>query len=226
MTAIAIIPCRSGSKGFPGKNITKINDLTLIEYAVRVAKQTQSIDDVYVSTDSKEYEDIAISAGAKSLGLRPSHLATDGAKSMDVVLDFLKTLDKTFDHVVLLQPTSPMRSGREIEEMIRLLDNYNAAVTVERVDEPHPYKMMVIEDHKLKPFIRDAVAERPRQEMPAVYRLNGAIYCIRMKCLLAEKTFFPKDTYGYVTSRKINIDSEDDYLLLKELVRLNKINLP
>ena len=216
MNVIAIVPARCGSKGFKDKNIAKIEGKTLIEWAIEVAKKSKYIDDIYISTDCKKYEDIGVRAGAKSIGLRPSHLASDTAKTSDVVVDLLERLDKKYDYIVLLQPTSPIRKPKDIDFMIENIGNFDAMVTVSKVNEPHPYKMKVIENGVLKPFIKNSSSELPRQVLPEVYKLTGAIYLVRYDSFLKEKTFLPKKTKPYVCDNwNINIDSIDDYLLLK-----------
>ena len=216
MRAIAIIPARCGSKGFENKNIAKIDGKTLIEWAVEVAKKSKYIEDIYISTDCKKYEEIGIKAGAKSLGLRDKHLATDKAKSVDVVLDLISRLNKNYDYIVLLQPTSPIRMPQDIDNMIEQIKDFDAMVSIAKVDEPHPYKMKIIKDGKVKSFLKDSSSEVPRQMLPNVYKLTGAIYVVKYDSFLKYKTFLPINTKPYISdSWDINIDSIDDYLLLK-----------
>ena len=216
MNAIAIVPARCGSKGFSNKNIAKIEGKTLIEWAIEVAKKSKYITDIYISTDCKKYEEIAIKAGAKSLGLRAKELATDTAKTKDVVYDLISKIDNEFDYIVLLQPTSPIRKGSEIDYMIDNIDDFDATVTITKVNEPHPYKMKIVEKNMLKPFIEDSTSEVSRQSLPDVYMLTGAIYLVKYDIFIKEKTFLPKYTKPYIVdSWTINIDSIDDYLLLK-----------
>ena len=216
MKAVAIIPARCGSKGFPNKNIAKIEDKTLIEWAIEVAKKSKYIEDIYISTDCKEYENIALEAGAKSNGLRPSYLATDTAKTSDVIIDLLSKIDKEYNYIVLLQPTSPIRKPKDIDFMIENIGKFDAMVTVSKIDEPHPYKMKVIENGKLKPFIKGSTSEIPRQILPEIYMLTGAIYLIKYKVFLEKESFLPENTKPYIPNNwVINIDSIDDYLLLK-----------
>ena len=192
MKILAIVPARCGSKGFPHKNIAKIGDKTLLELAVNVGLSCDIVDDVYISTDCVEYEQIAIKAGAKSLGLRPEHLATDSAKSIDAIIDVLEKLDMTYDYVILLQPTSPLRRPDDIKNMIqKIIENdSDASVSVVQLDEPHPYKLKSIDNEGyITPFIDGAISEIPRQLLPKVYALNGALYITKASVILKEKTF-------------------------------------
>lgn len=220
MKVLAIVPARAGSKGFPNKNIAKIGGMTLLEWAVRVARDCSAVTDVYVSTDSEAYESIALAAGAKSAGLRPEHLANDTAKTVDVVLDLLQRLPDSYDFIVLLQPTSPMRHANDIEAMIARIEKTqaDAAVSVASLEEPHPHKLKAIgADGFIKPFIDGTSSEVPRQSLPPAYLLNGALYVVRTSALLAQKTFLPAKSMPYVMARGINVDTSEDFMLLESL---------
>ncbi|MFK7779732.1 MAG: acylneuraminate cytidylyltransferase family protein [Candidatus Gracilibacteria bacterium] len=228
MKILAIVPARCGSKGFPNKNIAQIGNKTLLELAVRVGIDCKIIDDVYVSTDCKTYEEIALKAGAKSLGLRKEHLASDTAKSIDVVIDLINSLKKEYNYLVLLQPTSPIREPKDIENMINIIEknDADASVSISKMEEPHPYKLKSISEKGfVKPFIHGTTSELPRQILPEVYALNGAIYITKVKTLLKEKTFLPKKTISYIMDNNINIDSEEDFIFLEAMYKKNKINI-
>jgi len=228
MKTIALIPARGGSKGFPHKNIARINGRTLIELAVKVGKDCHRIDEVYISTDSREYEKIACRAGAKSLGLRPPELSTDTAKSVDAVINFLKTLGQSPDALVLLQPTSPMRAPNDINQMLKKMETTGckAMVSVEKIEEPHPHKLKKMSDKGwIEPFLSHTSSEIPRQMLPEVYKLNGAVYISRCSSILSEATFLPRETLPYIMGNSINIDSENDFDLIQGLIKLNKIKI-
>ncbi len=228
MKGVALITARSGSKGFKNKNIAKINNKTLIEYAVASVENSVHIDEVFISTDSKQYENIALMAGAKTQGLRPNFLSTDTAKSIDVVRNFLQKFgNEKPDYVVLLQPTSPQRTVEQIDECIGIHLNMNqSVVSVSKIDEPHPYKMKLINEMgNITPFVGGASSDVPRQMLPPVYSLTGAIYVASTECILNEGSFFSSMTKPYITPNFTNIDSEDDYLYLKYLVDTGKVSL-
>jgi len=228
MRILAIVPARCGSKGFPNKNIAKIKDKTLLELAINVGNDCDIVDDVYISTDCIEYENIAKKAGAKSLGLRSENLANDTAKSIDVVVDLITKLDNKYDYLVLLQPTSPLRTPSDIQNMINLLENNkaDACVSVVKIDEPHPYKLKSIDDKGyVKPFLDDTTSEIPRQLLPEVYALNGSIYITKVKTILEDKTFLPKKTVPHIMYTNINIDSEEDFIFLEAMLNKNKIKI-
>jgi len=218
---VAVVPARRGSKGFPGKNVATIGGRTLLDLAVGVGLDCPSIDDVYVSTDSPEYEEIAVAANAKSVGLRPAVLAGDEARTADVLVDLLPRLPRNYDIVVLLQPTSPVRTVADIETCISMLaddSDVDAVISVSRLDAPHPHKLGVINERgRLVPYFSGAIPETPRQMLPAVYQPTGAVYAIRTKTLLETRTFHPAKTFPYVTEPVVNIDTEIDFILLESL---------
>ena len=228
MKILAIVPARCGSKGFPHKNIAKIGDKTLLELAVNVGLSCDIVDDVYISTDCVEYEQIAIKAGAKSLGLRPEYLATDTAKSIDAIIDVLEKIDVMYDYVILLQPTSPLRRPDDIKNMIqKIIENdSDASVSVVQLDEPHPYKLKSIDNEGyITPFIDGAISEIPRQLLPKVYALNGALYITKASVILKEKTFLPKHTIPYIMDKLINIDTDEDFIFMETMLKRRKIKL-
>jgi len=228
MKILAIVPARCGSKGFPHKNIAKIGDKTLLELAVNVGLSCDIVDDVYISTDCVEYEQIAIKAGAKSLGLRPEYLATDTAKSIDAIIDVLEKIDMMYDYVILLQPTSPLRRPDDIKNMIqKIIENdSDASVSVVQLDEPHPYKLKSIDNEGyITPFIDGAISEIPRQLLPKVYALNGALYITKASVILKEKTFLPKHTIPYIMDKLINIDTDEDFIFMETMLKRRKIKL-
>jgi len=228
MKVLAIVPARYGSKGFPQKNIKSINGKTLIEHAINVGLDCKIVDDVYISSDSQKYLDLAISAGARSSGIRPKWLSDDKSNTIDVVIDLLNKIEKQYDFMVLLQPTSPVRRPEDIEKMIKLLldSNADSCVSICHFDEPHPFKLKVIsEDGLLIPFMDKTTSEIPRQSLPKVYALNGAIYITRVETILKNKTFFPSRTIPYIMNNNINIDSEEDFAYLNTMSKLNLVSL-
>lgn len=225
--AIAVVPARSGSKGLPDKNIRQVGGRSLLEWAVLAGRSCTAIDEVIVSTDSPRYERIAVDAGASSYGLRPKTLSGDDAKTVDVLLDLLNKIDDV-DRIVLLQPTSPIRTSKDIAACLEAIHGeWTAAISVSRVDEPHPYKLKLIDNSgELKAFVPGSSSEDPRQGLPPVYRLNGAIYAIDASALVASRSFFPEKTRAYeMPGPVVNIDCEDDILLLEFLLARQRVNL-
>lgn len=224
---IAIIPARSGSKGFKDKNIAIINGKTLIEYAISSALSATKIDRVFISTDSSAYEKIALDAGAESLGLRPEHLSGDDAKTIDVVVNLLGNDSlSAVEHVVLLQPTSPLRDGADIDKCLNIAETTGeSVVSVALIDDPHPFKLKKIVKGSLVPFIEGSSSEVNRQNLQSAFALTGGIYVAMRSQLVEGRTFFSESTQPYIMNRFVNIDSEEDYDFLNFLIKTNKVRL-
>ena len=121
---LAIIPARGGSKGLPNKNIKLMNNIPLIGWTIKAAKNTNYFDDIFVSTDSKKISVIAENFGISVPNLRPAYLAKDSTSSVDVVLHVLNELGskgKNYDYVALLEPTSPLRRKNDLTFAIKKL---------------------------------------------------------------------------------------------------------
>ena len=217
---VAIIPARSGSKGFVNKNIASIKGISLMERAIKKALDSKIIDYVYISTDSNEYEDIAIKSGALSLGLRPSNLSLDSTTTQEVIINFLENDKvKNVTHIVLLQPTSPIRTVDLVDRAISVsLDTNQSVVSVAKVEDPHPFKLKKIINDKLVPFIENTNSEINRQSLPLAYELTGSIYVTTKKNILERNSFFSESTIPIIQENFINIDSEKDFIFFKYLV--------
>jgi CMP-N-acetylneuraminic acid synthetase len=228
VTVIAVVPARSGSKGFPNKNMARLGGRSLLELAIQVGKDSRLVNDVYVSTDSQEYAEVAAKAGARIAGLRPVALGGDSVKTSTVVVDLLRQLKIDDGIVVLLQPTSPIRTPDDVDNVVRILEreNIDAVATVELLDEPHPEKVKRRNaDGMLESYIPGVSSETPRQRLPEAYRLNGAIYAIRTSVLLEQETFLPPRTFGHPIGRGVNVDREEDFILLKALFEMGRVAL-
>jgi len=224
---LALIPARGGSKGIPGKNVVDLHGKPLIAYTIQQALKVREFGRVLVSTESDEIKQVAEEWGAEIPFLRPSHLAADNSRTVDVVIDVLNTLEEQFgeqyDAVCLLQPTSPLRSADDIQAC---LDTWkkrgrDSVVSLVKVEEPHPYKMKRIEDGHVQPFIPGTNSSVPRQELPVAYELNGAVYISHRDTLVGEGSFFSEHTIPYVmpAERSVNINDKLDLLLAESLLK-------
>lgn len=177
---VAIIPARGGSKGVPGKNIIDIGGMPLIAYSIECAKQIKRIDDIVVSTDDEKIAAIARRYGARVPVLRPKELAGDHAKTVDAVehlIAFLEKYGEYYDVVVLLQPTQPFRTIKDIEDSLDLFEAHDGkgVLTVSKVHE-HPILMRYMNgENELKRLLPVGSTVR-RQDMDLVFRVNGAVY--------------------------------------------------
>lgn len=220
---VAIIPARGGSKGIPGKNLYKVHGKSLVELAVELAKSHHEIDEVYVSTDCEDIYSLSRKLGVSTPTLRPKHLATDESKTSDVIRNLVETgILKKEDILLLLQPTSPLRSRENLFDVVEAFskEKPSAVVSVCEVSEPHPYKVQTIENGFLSSFM-GSNSSVPRQSLPSVYRLNGAFYLINVSSVLEEDTFVPKRSLPYLMEEinSINLDSKMDLLLLDTIIK-------
>lgn len=219
-TILAIIPARGGSKGIPGKNIFEISGKPLIAYTLEAACGSKYIDYVLVSTDSLEIADTAKKYGGQVPFLRPAELASDTAKTIDAVVYCVKemkeTLQKEFDAVILLQPTSPLRTAEDIDGAIELFyqKGEQSLVSVSELDV-NPVLIRRVEDEKAVPILNESSTVR-RQDFKKYYRVNGAIY-INKTSELTTETSLNDNEIAYImdNSHCIDIDTMDDIEALK-----------
>jgi len=229
---LAVIPARGGSKRLPRKNILDLGGKPLISWTIEAALGVKYIDRVIVSTDDKEIADISKKYGADVPFMRPDELATDKAISTDVVLSLLRQLEKNdeyYDYVILLQPTSPLRSCEDIEGAIeQLIDkNNNAVVSVCKSEHSPLWMNLLPEDKSMVNFIDDSLQDTRSEDLPSYYRLNGAVYLIKTNTLLNTKypTFYPNENisaYIMPSNRSIDIDNIDDFNMAEMLLDYSK----
>ncbi|TYC85953.1 acylneuraminate cytidylyltransferase family protein [Acetobacterium wieringae] len=219
MKKIAIIPARSGSKGLKDKNVKLLNGKPLIAYTIEAAINSHCFDKMVVSTDSEAYAEIAKEYGAEVPFLRSEHLSGDEVATNDVIVDLLiklKELGEEFDYLMILQPTSPLRTSDDIKKAIELMaeKNANAVVSLCEVDHSPLYTGQVPENLRIDGFIKKNISYR-RQELPKYYRLNGAIYLSKVDYFLKYQDLYQEDCFAYIMdkSRSIDIDDEFDFEL-------------
>lgn len=223
---IAVIPARKGSKRLPNKNIRQLCGKPLIAHTIGQAKKSRYIDDILVSTDDRHIAEIAKKHGAPVPFLRPSRLASDGAKTVDVLLHAIRWCEgigRVYDVIVLLQPTSPLRITEDIDGAIELLFKKKAAAIVSVCKtEHHPSWIGTLsEAGSMKGFmIKGRRNERCR--MPsAFYKLNGAVFVVHSEVLKKAKSFYGKGTFAYImpVERSVDIDGELDFQFAEYLTK-------
>jgi len=218
---LALITARGGSKGVPGKNIRLLAGRPLIAWTVAAARNARGIDvrDVICSTDSQHIADAAIAAGARVPFLRPAELATDGASSLDVALHAIDWLERheglVYDSLLLLQPTSPLRTHTHIDDAMTLMatSDADAVIGVYRA-HASPFRMFVpAADGILQPLLPTADRPHQRQMFPDVLTENGAIYLTRVDALRATRSFHGTRCLPYLMSESdsIDIDTAADF---------------
>ena len=224
MRNIAVIPARSGSKGLPDKNIRLVNGKPLLAYTVEAALDSGCFDVVHVSTDSEMYADIARTYGADVPFLRSAELASDTANTWDAVREVLKRyaeMGKTFETVMLMQPTTPLRTGEDVKAAYKLMNEKKAksVIAVCEVDHSPLWCDMIPEDGNMKGFGRKDLAWVTRQELKPFYRVNGAIYLLTVtdNTIAADDDIYENNCYALFMDRKksIDVDCEDDLDLVE-----------
>lgn len=215
---LALIPARGGSKGIKGKNIVDLCGKPLISYTIIHALRSKYIDRVIVSTDNEAIAKVAREYGADVPFTRPDELASDTAKTIDVVLhaiDFFGDSDEQFDILVLLQPTQPLRTVKDIDESIRFFfDNgQRGLVSVSSVDD-HPLLIRTINDSNELSTMLKACSTCRRQDMPEYYRVNGCIYINRVD-EIDQSLSFNDNSIGFIMekSHSVDIDEEKDLIM-------------
>lgn len=224
-SVLAIIPARGGSKGVPRKNIRRIAGRALIDWTIAAAFDSNLVDRVVVSSDDDEICNLASEYGSNVPLKRPANLATDDATSLAVVLHVLETVGD-FDIGVLLQPTSPLRTASDIDACLCTMEQSRAqsCVSVYEVSES-PYWMYTLsESGQMKRLLPDSQSYSRRQDLPAVYMLNGALYAFRASWLRTSGRFVDCETVGYVMpqSRSLDIDTEDDMAAFSRVIEQRK----
>ena len=224
---LAIIPARGGSKRLPGKNILKLIDKPLIAWTIDAAMKSEYIDDVVVTTDNEEVARIAKIYGASVPFMRPVELATDEAKSIDVVIhaiQCLKSMNSEFDYIVLLQPTSPLRNEYHIDRAIEHIveKNVDSVISVCEAEHSPLWSNVIPENGDMSHFLSDEIKNERGQDLPVYYRLNGAIYIADCTRLFEEHTFFlSSDVCSFVmeSESSIDIDNQMDFYFADYLLK-------
>lgn len=208
---VAVIPARGGSKRLPGKNLRLVGGVSLLERAIAAAQGANRIDAACVSTDDPEIAALARSQGASVID-RPPALATDQAQNDAVVRHALETLAGTAPAVVvLLQPTSPLRNARHVDECLALFLGSDAPSAMSLCPVTHhPGKYVRLDQGLIEPFTTDAEMEARHQDLPPVFRQNGAIYAVRTGAFLEAGRFYLRPCLGYLMTPEESIDVDDD----------------
>lgn len=222
---LAIIPARSGSKGVIDKNIRLLNGKPLVAYSIEAALKSKMFDEVLVSTDSEKYAEIAKKYGADIPFLRSKENSDDQTSSWKVVREVLKRYDEmgeNFDTITLLQPTSPLRSSEDIISGYRLFHEKKADSVIGVCEVEHSPLLcnLINHDLSLQNFVRPDIYMKPRQELPQYYRVNGALYIVRVKEVINIPDLYNSKCYAYMMPKEksIDIDSLMDFQLAEMIM--------
>jgi len=222
---LALIPARAGSKGLPQKNILPLANKSLIAWSINAAKNSRYVDKLIISTDDDNIADVARSYGCEVPFIRPDHLATDEASTIDVIMHAVSYFDD-YDYLVLLEPTSPLRETNDIDSALEMLCQNRARadsiVSVSKVEATHPaFSVKIADDGLIRPYAGDEFKIIRRQDLSPLYFFEGTVYISDVKQLLLKKTFYHDRTMPYVVPRwkSIEIDERIDMICCEALIK-------
>ena len=221
---LGIILARAGSKGIKNKNIVKLGNKPLISWTIETAIKSKKITDLVLSTDSKKIATLGKKYSINVPFLRPSKFSKDKTPSVDAIehtINFLKKRGKTYDYVILLEPTSPFRSHYDIDRSINKILNSsaNALVSVSKIDSLNPaFLYKKIKKNLLKPIKKIKLKYLRRQDIDPIFFIEGTIYISKISTLLEKRTFCHYNTIGYEVPKWKSIEIDD--ILDLELARI------
>ncbi|MCK5110895.1 MAG: acylneuraminate cytidylyltransferase family protein [Arcobacteraceae bacterium] len=221
---LAIIPARGGSKRLPNKNILNLNGKPLISYSIEAGLKSNYINKVLVSSNSDEILDISKQFKSQTIK-RPEHLATDTTTVFDTIKHVIEN-NEHFEYIVLLQPTSPLRTSKHIDEAIELLEEKDADAIISVCETEHSplWANTLPQDGSFKGFMRDEILNKRSQDLEKYYRINGAVYICKISKLLEEKTLFLQDNiFAYKMEQidSVDIDTKLDFLTAQVILENN-----
>ena len=229
---LAVIPARGGSKGVPRKNIRPICGKPILAYTIEAALAARhSLRRIIVSTDDPEIAEAAHEYGAEVPFMRPKHLAGDQVPTLPVLQHAVRFVERqdglTFDWILLLQPTAPLRGTQDIEKALDLArgGGCDSVISVVQVFAEHPILMKRIEDNQLLPYsLEEKEGTRRQDYQPPAYMRNGAIYLTRRNVLLEGNSIWGHIIRPYVMppDRSLSIDSELDFKLVEIILAEKK----
>lgn len=224
---LGFVPARGGSKGIARKNIKALAGKPLIAWTIEQALKSHGLSRVIVSTEDEEIAHISRDWGAEVPFMRPRELAQDNSHPILAVENALQWLEKHEEwhpnYIMLLQPTSPLRTSEDIDAAIEISASLNpvAVVSVSESD-PHPYLIKrILKDGTMDDFMTIDVDSLRRQDLPLAYVLNGAIYLNRRESILKDRTFLPNGTFAYIMppDRSLDIDTPWDFYIADLILR-------
>lgn len=228
-TILAIIPARGGSKRIPKKNLVDLNGKPLIQWTIEAAKNSQFVDEVVVSSDDSGILGLAESLGC-SLLERPEKFSGDLASRASVIKHAVEAYmeqGKPFDYLLYLQPTSPLRGVKQIDEAVRFLrdSQADAVISVCELDHPIQWSGTLPENRNMDEFLANIDVHTRSQDLEKYYRLNGAIYLCDIPAFLKQGcVFLEENVYAYEMDRmlSVDIDHQEDLLVAKAFMDFRK----
>lgn len=220
-TILVVVPARGSSKGVKLKNIRPFRGIPLVAWTAKVVQQLPYVDRAVVSTDHPQIAAVATRAGLDVPFMRPQSISGDIISDWDVLHHALLATEKddgkTYDIIVMLQPTSPLRRPEHVTAAVEKLvrGNFDAVWTVTRTDsKAHPLKQLVIVNDRLDYYDKRGAKIIARQQLTPVFHRNGAAYVVTRDCLINQKTIKGRNSSAVIIEEPlINIDTEFDIKL-------------
>lgn len=215
-STLAIIPARGGSKGIPKKNLVSVAGKPLIQWTIEASMHAHCVTDTLVTSDDQNILSVAERLGANVLE-RPPELAQDTTPSEPVIYHALQSLAATgheYTYLIVLQPTSPLRTAQHIDDAFKTFTAHSAQALISVVaPKKHPLKAFTLNNNGcLQGLFDDASPFKCRQELPPALMPNGAIYIVNVADFLRNQRLFQKNTIPYVmqAADSLDIDDPDD----------------
>lgn len=230
MKILGIIPARAGSKRVKDKNIRPFVGKTLTHLAIEQALEAKYLDRIIVSSDSDKVLSIAETYKKVDVLKRPSDLASDTAPAIDYMqhtINHYETQGWTPDLVVIIQPTSPIRNGEDIDNTIDCLRKNiiaDSAVSIVKLPhDVHPHKFKTLDGGILKPWLVDEGQKTAEKDLPEIYIRNCAVYVFKVQNLKKDITY-GKKCVGYKMNPESAVDINDmlDFEFAEYLIKKNK----
>jgi len=226
---LVVVPARGGSKGIKLKNLRPVLGVPMVARVGHVVAELDGIDRAVVSTDHEEIARVAEESGLAAPFRRPETLSGDRIGDLEVLTNALEEMERidgvTYDVVVMLQPTSPLRRAEHVADTIRMLidGGWDAVWTVSESDsKAHPLKQLTVDggSGRLDYYDPAGKAIIARQQLVPVYHRNGIAYAITRDCLLGQKTIMGARTGALlIDGPTISIDTEWDIDLCELMMR-------
>ncbi len=228
MKTLYVIPARGGSKGIPHKNIKPLAGKPLIGYSIDVARQLAADDDICLTTDDPDIAATAESMGLNVPFLRPASLATDTCGTYEVLihaLDFYRDRGIDYDTLVLLQPTSPMRTADDVRDALALYSpDIDMVVTVKEAASNPYYNCYETDNDGFLHISKGDGGYTRRQDAPKVWEYNGAVYVINVESLrrMPLSAFTRRRMSVMPAERSVDLDTPVDWLIAEKLIENSK----
>lgn len=225
---LCTICARGGSKGVKNKNIKELNGKPLIAYTIEQAKASGLFEHIVISTDSDDIANVAKEYGAEVFFKRSEEMASDTAGKLDVIKDAFKKSEKyynkTFDYLIDLDATAPLRIVEDIINSFKQFkENNNDNLITAMPSRRSPYFNLVEQDKDGKVYLSKKldISVVRRQDAPKSYDMNASIYIWKRDIILNENSLFLEKTGLYVMpeERSIDIDNELDFKFVEFLMK-------